>query len=91
MKIIDSQPYTHSSELLYDRIVKLISQYPEILELKSAFELAKIPAFDLKGLDVTYQEVVDTLDKVQRDQRARSQGTLERRKDDTWQKISQPT
>lgn len=91
MEFIDSHPHTHSSELLYKRIVNLIPQYPEILEFKSAFELAKIRDFDLKGLDVTYQEVVDTLDKVQRDQRAQSQELPEPRKEDAWQKISELT
>lgn len=73
MEIINKEfyahPYTRSTDLLYKRLVKLIPKHPEILELKSAFDLSKIKSFDLKGLDVTYTEVVAILDKVQQEHR----------------------
>jgi len=56
--------YQATIEILYERIVKLLPQHPEILEMQSPFELFKIKEFNTLGLDTTLAQAVAVLSKI---------------------------
>ena len=56
--------YGAIADALYTRIFDLIPEHPEILELKSAFDLFNIKGFDCSDLEPSYMQAAWALAKA---------------------------
>ena len=59
-----SGTYGATADILYARIFELIPEHPEILELKSAFDLFNIEGFDCSDLEPSYMQATWALAKA---------------------------
>ncbi|KKL15173.1 hypothetical protein LCGC14_2508230 [marine sediment metagenome] len=56
--------YGATADALYTRIYEMIPDHPEILELKSAFDLFNIEGFDCSDLEPSYMQAAWALAKA---------------------------
>lgn len=57
--------YETSCEIIYQRILVLIPQHPEIKDFKNPWDLFKVPEFQCSDLNPTYAMVAIALAKAQ--------------------------